>query len=70
MLSPNQYVAGKNRTIHHAIMRARDAVTAATTKNLRCGIGDQDYIAAFDFPVLSWVWLVLERKGVREVTIC
>ena len=44
-------------------MRARDAITAATNQNLRCGIGDQDYIAAFDFLVLSWVWLVLERKG-------
>ena len=69
ILSPHQYVAGENRTIHHAIVKARDAITAATRLNLRCGIGDQDYIAAFDFLVLSWVWMVLERKGVSQITI-
>ena len=29
VLSPIQYVAGKNRTIHHGIARARDAIEAA-----------------------------------------
>ena len=70
VLSPLQYVAGKDRTIHHGIARARDAIEAASRKNMECGIGDQDYIiAAFDFLVLSWVWLVLERKGVNAATI-
>ena len=69
ILSPHQYVAGDNRTIHHAIMKARDAITAATRLNLRCGIGDQDYIAAFDFLVLSWVCMVLKRRGVSQITI-
>ena len=36
---------------------------------IRCGIGDQDYIAAFDFLVLSWVWRVLDKKGVNPPTI-
>ena len=68
-LSPLQYVAGNNRTIQHGITRARDAITAATRNNLKCGIGDQDYIQAFDFLVLSWVWMVLERKGVSPPTL-
>ena len=69
ILSPNQFVAGQNRSIHHGIARAREAITIATSRNLRCGIGDQDYIAAFDFLVLSWVWQVLDHKGVSNVTI-
>ena len=68
-LSPLQYVAGKNRLIHHGISRARDAIYTANRLNLRCGIGDQDYIAAFDFLVLSWVWRVLEKKGVQVSSI-
>ena len=69
ILSPHQYVAGNDRNIQHGIARARDAITAATSKNIRCGIGDQDYISAFDYLVLSWVWRVLETKGVNIVTI-
>ena len=68
-LSPSQYVAGKNRLIHHGIARARDAIFAANRLNLRCGIGDQHYIAAFDYLVLSWVWKVLEKKGLSSPTI-
>ena len=67
-LSSCQYVAGNDRLIHHGIARARDAVHAANSLNLRCGIGDYDYIAAFDYLVLEWVWKVLKRKGVRTST--
>ena len=28
--------------------------------------GDQDYIAAFDYLVLDWVWRVLDQKGVKK----
>ena len=69
VLSPLQYVAGGNRTIHHGILRARDAIYVASTTNKKCGIGDQDYIAAFDYLTLSWVWRVLEKKGVNMATI-
>ena len=69
VLSPLQYVAGRNRTIHHGIARARDAIEAASLSNTACGIGDQDYVAAFDYLVLSWVWQVLQFKGVHESTI-
>ena len=62
-------MAGGDRNIQHGIARARDAITAATRSNLRCGIWDQDYIQAFDFLVLSWVGIVLEKKGVRSVTL-
>ena len=51
-LSPLQYVAGKNRTIHHGISRVRDAVHVAMKRNLRCGIGDQDYVAGLRLPGL------------------
>ena len=68
-LSPLQYVAGSNRNIQHAIARARDAINATIGTNMRCGIGDQDYIAAFDFLVLKWVWIVLEKKGVKYGTL-
>ena len=69
VLSPLQFVAGGNRTIHHGIARARDAIEAALMLKIECGIGDQDYIAAFDFLVLKWVWRVLEHKGVTSITI-
>ena len=69
VLSPLQYVAGGNRTIQHGILRARDAIYVASSTNQKCGIGDQDYIAAFDYLALSWVWKVLEKKGVSMDTI-
>ena len=34
-----------------------------------CGIADTDYQAAFDFLVMTWVFLVLEKKGVCEEVI-
>ena len=68
-LSHMQYVTGKNRTIQHGITRARDAIYHAMKSGLRCGIGDQDYVAAFDLLVLSWVWRVLDKKGVNPVTL-
>ena len=37
-LSPNQYVAGKDRKIHHGIAKARDAIQAAMRAKLGCGI--------------------------------
>ena len=59
VLSPMQYVAGGYRTIHHGIDRARDAIESTTRSRVECEMGDQDYIAAFDFLVLEWVWRVL-----------
>ena len=68
VLSPNQYVAGDDRNIHHGIARARDAIYVASQAGLRCGIDDQDYVAAFDFLVLPLVWKVLQHKDVKEAT--
>lgn len=62
-LSPLQYVAGSNRRIHHGISRARNAIFAASKAKFACGIDDTDFIAAFDWLVLSWVWRVLAKKG-------
>ena len=63
-LSPLQYVGGSDRRIHHGIARARDAIHAAGRSKIGCGIADTDFVAAFDWLVLSWVWQVLDKLGV------
>ena len=69
-LSPYQFVAGDDRRIHHAINLARDAIQAASkSPNVKCGIADTDYQAAFDFLVMSWVFQVLKKKGLSEAVI-
>ena len=67
-LSPLQLVAGDDRRIHHGINLARDAIQASSIKS-GCGIADMDYQAAFDFLVMSWVFMVLEKKGVSTKVI-
>ena len=63
-------VAGDDRRIHHGINLARNAIQAASKcKNSGCGIADTDYQAAFDFLVMSWVFMVLKKKGVRQAII-
>ena len=68
-LSSVQYVGGKDRRIHHGISRARDAIYSAGQSKVGCGIADMDFIAAFDWLVLSWVWQVLEKLGVSGSVI-
>ena len=69
-ISPYQLVAGDDRRIHHGINLARDAIQAASKiTKIGCGIADTDYQAAFDFLVMSWVFLVLKRKGLAEAVI-
>ena len=68
-LSPHQLVAGDNRRIHHGIAKARDAIFAAGKQKNGCGILDTDYIAAFDWMVMNWVFMVLSKKGLSEQVI-
>ena len=69
-LSPYQLVAGDDRRIHHGINLARDAIQAASkVPNKGCGIADTDYQAAFDFLVMSWVFKVLQKKGLSQEVI-
>ena len=68
-LSPLQLVAGDDRRIHHGINLARDAIQASSTLKSGCGIADTDYEAAFDYLVMSWVFLVLQKKGVSKEVI-
>ena len=68
-LSPLQYVAGKDRKIHHGIAKARDAIFASSQSKSGCGIADMDFIAAFDWLVLSWVWKVLTKMGVDRSVV-
>ena len=69
-LSPFQYVAGDDRRIHHCINLARDAIQATSTNTRSgCGIADTDYQAAFDFLVMSWVFMVLQKKGLSQSVI-
>ena len=69
-LSPLQLVAGDDRRIHHGINLARNAIQAASklTKS-GCGIADTDYQAAFDYLVMSWVFMVLKKKGLSQAVI-
>ena len=62
-LNPNQLSAGDDRRIHHGINKARDVIEAASGKNEGMGILDNDYKAAFDYMVLTWVLKVLKAKG-------
>ena len=69
-LSPLQLVARDDRRIHHGINLARDAIQASfKLTSPGCGIADTDYQAAFDFLVMTWVFLVLRRKGLCEDVI-
>ena len=54
-LNKNQLAAGDNRRIHHGINKARNAIFMASSCNEGSGILDNDYMAAFDLMVLTWV---------------
>ena len=62
-LSPVQLVAGSDRRIHHGINQARDAVYHAGKRKSGCGLLDLDFMAGFDWLDMSWVYLVLAKKG-------
>ena len=68
-LNPNQLSVGDDRRIHHGICKARDAINVANSKNQGAGILDNDYMSAFDLMVLTWVFMVLEAKGLSKVVI-
>ena len=68
-LNPNQLSAGDDRRIHHGINRARDAIQAAGSMDQGVGILDNDYQSAFDYMVLTWVFQVLEAKGLDKEVI-
>ena len=68
-LSPNQLVAGEDRRMYHGVNLARDAIYAAGKAKSGCGILDTDYMAAFDFLVMQWVFKVLLKKGLSELVI-
>ena len=68
-LSPVQLVAGSDRRIHHGINQARDAILQAGKRKSGCGLLDLDFMAGFDWLDMSWVYLVLARKGVSTEVI-
>ena len=68
-LSPFQLVAGNDRRINHGINKARDCIHAVSTSKTGCALIDLDFIAAFDFTVLSWVFMVMSSMGVHEEVI-
>ena len=61
-LSPLQLVAGDDRSIHHGLNLAMDAIWAAGKRGQECGILDTDLVAGFDFMTLSWSLKVMEKK--------
>ena len=68
-LSKNQLVAGEERRIYHGVNLAREAVFATSKSKDGCGILDTDYVAAFDFLVMHWVFKVLSKKGLCDQVI-
>ena len=68
-INPNQLSAGDDRRIHYGINKARDAIEAAGGKNEGMGILDNDYKAAFDYMVQTWVLKVLKAKGLATEVI-
>ena len=68
-LSPLQMVAGEDRRIHHMINKARDSIFAVTKSKQGCALLDLDFIAAFDYQVMSWVLSVLQAKGLSQKVI-
>ena len=68
-LSKAQLSVGSDRRIHHGINKARDAIFAASERNQKCGILDNDYKSAFDFMVLKWVFKVLLAKGMDSQAV-
>ena len=68
-LYPLQMVAGEDRRIHHMINKARDTIFAVSKSKQGCALLDLDFIAAFDYQVMSWVLSVLLAKGVSQKVI-
>ena len=68
-ISPHQLVTGGDRRISHGVAKARDTIMAASSTRLGCGILDTDLVAAFDNMVLTWCYLVLEKKGLSRNVI-
>ena len=68
-LSPYQLVVGEDRRIHHGIKKARDCINAVSKSKKGCALVDLDFVAAFDFTVLEWVFKVMRALGVCEDVI-
>ena len=64
-----QLVAGEDRRINHGIAPARDAIHVAGKSRTGCGILDTDLVAAFDWMIMPWIQLVLEKKGMCKEAI-
>ena len=62
-------VAGDDRRIHHGVNLARDAIYAAGKSKAGCEILDTDYVAAFEYLVMHWVFMVLSKKGLCNQVI-
>ena len=66
-LNANQLSVGDDRRIHHGICKARDAINVANNKNQGAGILDNDYMAAFDYMVLTWVFKGLDQQVISRL---
>ena len=62
-------MASDDRRIHHGINLASDAIQACGKLKTGCGLLDTDYMAAFDFLVMTWVFQVLRKKGLDLAVI-
>ena len=60
---------GNKRRIYHGINQARDAIGVSSGGKNGVGILDNDYMSAFDFMIMLWVFQVLQTKGCDERVI-
>ena len=67
---PKKPIAIADRSIHHGVNLARNAIYAAGKPGHQgCGILDTHLIAAFDYMCLEWVFMVLQKKGLDSRVI-
>ena len=68
-LCQHQYVSGDDRKIHHGITKVRNSIEYANSRNIPAAFLDTDYIAVFDFLIMSWTFKVLMKKGMSPEAI-
>ena len=64
LISPSQFVLGKEKRIHHAIALARDTIFLSNSRKKGGAIADLDFKSAFDLLCMEWVYKVLEKKRI------
>ena len=68
-LSPSQLVMGNDQRIQHGINSVRDTILFADKNKLDGGLLSLDFKQGFDFLTMTFVFKVLEKKGLHKDVI-